>query len=127
MPAGRTGPQRPTPIPPWKFVAWIPLSENLNRCYLAFTSLQRSRLVWRRATALRAQLEVKKFGNGLFRFAALLQPLEIPQNRQRILWKSLDETGGNLEMFEKTLEVGRRASSGARFAVHEAQRGLAKP
>src|SRR5271163_3947862 len=89
-------------------------------------SLQRSRRVWRRATALRAQLEVKKFGNGLFRFAALLQPLEIPQNRQRILWKSLEKTGGNLEMLEKNLggwqtRPGRRSVRRARGATRIGQ------
>jgi hypothetical protein len=37
----------------------------------------------------------------------LLQPFEIPQNRQSILCESLEKTSGNLEMFGKSLQAGK--------------------
>jgi hypothetical protein len=44
----------------------------------------------------------------------LLQAFEIPQNHQDILWKSLEKTSGNLEMFGKSLEqVGAARPSAA--------------
>jgi hypothetical protein len=36
----------------------------------------------------------------------LLQPLEISQNRQSFLWKSLEETSGNSEKLGKKLGGG---------------------
>jgi hypothetical protein len=42
-----------------------------------------------------------------------LQPLEIPQNRQRIVWKSLDKTSGNLEKLGEKLGGGSGSYSRA--------------
>jgi hypothetical protein len=36
----------------------------------------------------------------------VLKAFEIPQNRQRILWKCLDRTSGNLESLGENLEAG---------------------
>ena len=44
----------------------------------------------------------KRFGKGFFGLRPL-QPLEIPQNRQRFLWKCLEKTSGDLEKLEKRL------------------------
>jgi hypothetical protein len=58
----------------------------------------------------------------------LLQPFEIAQNRQRILWKSLEKTGGYLEMFGKKLggfQAQRRAAARS-FAMLGAQRGSSR-
>jgi len=44
----------------------------------------------------------------------LLQALEIPQNRQSFLWKSLEKTSGNLEMFGKSLQGPTRPGGGAK-------------
>ena len=38
----------------------------------------------------------------------LLQAFEIPQNHQDVLWKSLEETSGSLEIFGKSLERAGR-------------------
>jgi hypothetical protein len=43
----------------------------------------------------------------------LLQAFEIPQNHQHILWKALDKTSGNLEMFGKSLEPFEAPHPGA--------------
>jgi hypothetical protein len=44
----------------------------------------------------------------------LLQPFEIPQNRQHILWKSLEKTTIDLEILAKSLEAEAAAASVAR-------------
>ena len=57
-----------------------------------------------------------------------LQPLEIPQNGQRILWKSLEKTGGILEKLgEKAWRIpGRRRGLGRR-SIEQRERGPRPP
>src|SRR5271163_3269868 len=50
-----------------------------------------------------------------------LQPLEIPQNRQRIVWKSLERNSSDLEMLGKKLG----ASAGSDAPSREPRRGHA--
>jgi hypothetical protein len=75
-------------------------------------------------SALRARRKTKNLERG-FSGLHLLQAFEIAQNRQRILWKSLEKTGGYLEMFGKKLggfQAQRRAAARS-FAMLGAQRG----
>jgi hypothetical protein len=46
----------------------------------------------------------KKFGETSFMGFGGLQPVEIPQNRQSFLWKSLQKTSGDLEKLGEKAE-----------------------
>jgi hypothetical protein len=103
------------------------LSENLNMRCRAFMSLQRSRRVWRRATGSSSPGETKNLESG-FSGLRRLQPLEIPQNGQRIVWKGLEKTGGILEKLgEKAWRIpGRRRGLGRR-SIEQRERGPRPP
>src|ERR1700722_7451288 len=64
----------------------------------------------------RKSLEKRKMGLGV------LQVIEIPQNRQRNLWKSLEKKGLDLEKLGKKLGGREAALSGARSATPPARR-----
>jgi hypothetical protein len=59
--------------------------------------------------ALRTALRSKKFGRALEGLETL-QAFEIPQNRQRNLWKSLEKNSLVLEKLAKSLEVSGAAT-----------------
>jgi hypothetical protein len=82
-------------------MAWISLSENLNVWYpcLHVPSTIQTGLATRDGL-IEPREKAKNLERGFFGFY-LSQPFEIPQNRQRNLWKSLEKTARNLEMFGK--------------------------
>jgi hypothetical protein len=82
---------------------------------------------WRRATAIRAQLEAKKFGNWLFRFVAYYNPLKSHKTAKGFFGKAWRKQAEIWKCLEKNLGGWQTRPGGARFAVHEPQRGLAKP
>jgi hypothetical protein len=54
----------------------------------------------------------------------LLQGIEIPRNDQRILWKSLEKKGLDLEIFAKSLEAsGLDPRRSALWAAGPSRRG----
>jgi hypothetical protein len=93
-------------------MARISLSENLNRWYPCFhvpSTIQTGLAT--RDGFIEPREKAKNLELGFFGFFGFYpsQPFEIPRNRQRNLWKSLEKTARDLEMFGKSLEVGRGA------------------
>ena len=79
-----------------RLLSKAPSASSVDRCAKAFFGARR-----------RKSLAADTLG------LHLLQTLEIPRNRQRFLWKSLEKKGSDLEMLGKTL--GREARPGRRL------------
>jgi hypothetical protein len=68
----------------------------------------------------RKEADAAKIGKGFFDSRSL-QPREITQNRQSVLWKSLEKTGGNLE------KLGEKAWTRLYFAIFAPPGNAAAP
>src|SRR5271163_850072 len=98
---------------------------------IVFMSYSTTRPTWRRLGRARRALRARG-GPKIWRLIKsgldLLQPFEIPQNRQRILWKSLAKNGLDLEILGKKLgasgsnSVGNRRSFAGLLEQHNSVR-----
>jgi len=86
------GPERPRAQRLRKSAAWNFLSGKRNRAIVLPCPLNDPERFGRTRRALRAHGEAKNLEKDLLVWI-LLQVLEIPQNRQRNLWKSLEKSG----------------------------------
>src|SRR5271168_3770613 len=85
----------------------IPISQKHNWCYVVFKPFHGARPgLWRRCGPLFGAKSVEGTLEGL----ETLQAFEIPQNRQRNLWKSLEKNSLVLEKLAKKL--GGRSRDG---------------
>jgi hypothetical protein len=74
-----------------------------------------------------AVMKSKNLETGPFGLHLYCNPLKSHKTAKGFFGKAWRKQAEIWKCLEKTLEVGRRAPGGARFAVHEAQCGLAKP
>src|SRR5579862_951362 len=79
----------------------IPLSEKRKLCYTGLGGPRRFRLFVGACRGF-SKGGAQKFGGGFLRVRPS-QTLEIPQNRQRNVWKNLEKSGSDLET------LGRKA------------------
>jgi hypothetical protein len=81
----------------------IVLPENRNPCYLQTWPDFKPRQIYFLSSAIGRRKNLEKLKST----PRYLQPLEIPQNRQRNVWKNLEKKGLDLEMLgEKAWRFG---------------------
>jgi hypothetical protein len=89
----------------------IPISQKHNWCYVVFKPFHGARPgLWRRCGPLFGAKSLEGTLEGL----ETLQAFEIPQNRQRNLWKSLEKNSLVLEKLAKKLGGFPGAATGDR-------------
>jgi hypothetical protein len=107
-------------------LATIFLSEKRNQCYRVSMCLQRSPLASLRDGFFEPVVKAKYLDADTLGLEGL-QPIEIPQNGQSFLWKSLEKNSRVLEKLAKKLGALRPAGARALELFHRPRVGSPQP